>query len=255
MVRKLKSDKSETQCKQAEKAERRRVEEALKKSEENYRELANCISDPFFALNKDMRFTYWNRASETNTGILADSIIGKYLFDVFPELKGTQIERAYNEAIATCKVQFLENNRWEQQGGAVTYHDVSIYPTADGIAVFSRDVTERKRAEEALYESEKKFIKIFQGNAAAIALTQLRDGCIIEVNERWQEVFGFSREEVIGKSTMDEIKVWKNPEERTLAIRDLEMHGAFRNRECDFIRKSGEAWTALMSSEVIQLLG
>ncbi len=136
---------------EAEIIERKRAEEGMRLSEENYRELANSISDPFFALNKDLCFTYWNRASEMNTGIPTDSIIGEYLFDVFPELKGTQLERAYNEAIATGKAQFLEN-RWDQQGGAVTYHDVSIYPTADGIAVFSKDVTERKHMEEALHK-------------------------------------------------------------------------------------------------------
>jgi PAS domain S-box-containing protein len=134
---------------QAEIIERKQIEKALKESKDNYRTLADSISDPFFALNKDLRFTYWNHASEKDTGILTNSIIGKYFFDVFPELKGTQVEREYNEAIATGKTKFLENHR-ERQGGEVTYHDLSVYPTANGIEVFSRDVTERKRAEEAL---------------------------------------------------------------------------------------------------------
>ncbi len=151
------SEGRSSQCRTAinEITERKRAEKKLKLSEEKYRELANSISEPFFALNKDLRFTYWNCTSEKNTGISNISIIGKYLFDVFPELKRTQLERAYNEAIATGKVQFLENNRWDQKGGVVTFHDVSIYPTADGIAVFSRDVTERKKLEELVLENER----------------------------------------------------------------------------------------------------
>ncbi|MCX9081410.1 MAG: PAS domain S-box protein [Candidatus Methanoperedens sp.] len=134
---------------QAEIIERKQIEKALKESKDNYRTLADSISDPFFALNKDFRFTYWNHAAEKDTGISTNSIIGKYFFDVFPELKGTQVEREYKEAIATGKTRFLENHR-NRQGGAVTYHDLSVYPTANGIEVFSRDVTERKRVEEAL---------------------------------------------------------------------------------------------------------
>jgi two-component system cell cycle sensor histidine kinase/response regulator CckA len=120
--------------------------------------------------------------------------------------------------------------------------------------IYMRDITERKRAEEALHESEQKFMKLFQGNAAAIALTRLRDRRIIEVNERWQELFGFSREDVID-GIVNKIKLWKHPEEQMRAIHDLEMHGAFRNREFEFFRKNGEVWTGLMSSEVIQLQG
>ncbi|HMB44459.1 MAG TPA: PAS domain-containing protein, partial [Candidatus Methanoperedens sp.] len=117
---------------QAEIIERKQIEKTLKESKDNYRTLADSISDPFFALNKDLRFIYWNRASEKDTGISTNSIIGKYFFDVFPELKGTQVEREYNEAIATGKTKFLENHR-NLQGGAVTYHDLSVYPTANGI--------------------------------------------------------------------------------------------------------------------------
>ena len=124
--------------------ERKQAEEALQKSEKQYRELADSIADPFFVLNTDLRFTFWNQASAKNTGIPADAIIDKFLFDVFPELKR---DRSSREVITGGQAQFLEN-RWDRQ--METYHDVSVYPTTDGIAVFSRDITERIKTESKL---------------------------------------------------------------------------------------------------------
>lgn len=117
------------------------------------------------------------------------------------------------------------------------------------------DDRERMKMKAALRESERKFARIFQGNAAAISLTRLRDGTILDCNRKWQETFGFSRREAIGKTTADKLLVWKNPEERRRAISDLETKGTLHARECEFLKKGGEAWTALLSAEVIQLQG
>ncbi len=126
--------------------------DTLRQSEIKYRELADGISDPFFALDKDLRVTYWNRASEQSTRVPAEALIGKPLFDFFPEVKGTPLEQAYLQALAAGQPRFLEN-RWDRPGESVTYHDVSVYPTVNGIAVFSKDITDRKQAEAALQEA------------------------------------------------------------------------------------------------------
>ena len=71
------------------------LQEATKasmESEERYRELAESIGDVFYAMDRKLRYTYWNNASETLTGILAKDAIGKSLFELFPELKGTRTE-------------------------------------------------------------------------------------------------------------------------------------------------------------------
>src|SRR4030042_5314475 len=64
---------------------RKLIEEAVKESEERYKELANSIADVFFAMDEHLRYTYWNKASEILTGIRAEETLGKSIREVFPD--------------------------------------------------------------------------------------------------------------------------------------------------------------------------
>ena len=65
-----------------------------------------------------------------------------------------------------------------------------------------QNITERKQAEEALRESEERITKAFRSIPDALAISCLEDGKLVEVNDNWQKIFGYSREEVIGKSSL-----------------------------------------------------
>jgi len=71
----------------------------LLESEANYRELTESIDDPFYAMDRDLRYTYWNKASEALTGILAKDAIGKSLYELFSDIKGTKAEQFYIKSI------------------------------------------------------------------------------------------------------------------------------------------------------------
>ena len=109
----------------------------LGESEEHYRELADSISDVFFEMDKDLRYTYWNKASEKLTGISAKDAIGKSLYELFPDVKGTETEKKYLEVQRTQKPQnfvneykigdknhFFESaqlNPWSKKGHQLAY--------------------------------------------------------------------------------------------------------------------------------------
>ncbi len=71
------------------------------------------------------------------------------------------------------------------------------------ILCVGNDTTERKKAEQALRESEEKFSVAFRRGPAMAAITALEDGAFIDVNERFVEVIGFSRGELLGMTTLD----------------------------------------------------
>ncbi len=109
----------------------------------------------------------------------------------------------------------------------------------------------RARAEEAQRISEEKFSSAFHGNVVALSISRLNDGAPIEVNDRWTDLFGLKREEVVGIPILE--TAWQNPEERSQMVRDLEQNGFFQDRQFQFRRSDGGQWTGLVSARLIRL--
>jgi PAS domain S-box-containing protein len=184
----------------------------LLEGEEKYRELIESISDIFFAMDKDLRCTHWNKASEKLTGISAKDAIGKSLTEIFPDVKGTGIEQFYLGILRTRKPQSFVNKY--HLGGKDFVFEINAYPTKDGISVFVKDVTERKKIEEALTKSEEKWRSLVE-NAPNVILIASHDGEIQFIN---RTVIDATSEEVVGKSIYDFI----DPENHDLVRKTIE---------------------------------
>jgi PAS domain S-box-containing protein len=115
------------------------------------------------------------------------------------------------------------------------------------------EIAERKLAEEALKGSELRFATIFRSNPAAIAIAQLDNGQLIDVNETWQEFTGYKRSEVIGHTPL-ELNIWIDPKRREYLIEMVREHGYARD-EVQLRRKTGEIYDLLISAELIELTG
>ncbi|MFZ5912344.1 MAG: PAS domain S-box protein, partial [Chloroflexota bacterium] len=138
----------------------------------------------------------------------------------------------------------------------VTPH-LSVAPghenTLDKVLLSIPDVTERVQAEAALKESEARFAAIFHANPAAVALTRLDDNRLVDVNETWQEMTGYTRAEVIDHSPL-ELNLWVDAAQREYLVEALRQHGKTRS-EILLRRKTGEVRDLLMSAEQIELAG
>jgi PAS domain S-box-containing protein len=108
---------------------------------------------------------------------------------------------------------------------------------------FLRDVTERKRTEEALKESEDKYRNLFQNAQVGLFRTAIADGRVLECNELAARMFGFdSREEVVNKAVIG--RMWLHPDSRKQMIEELESEGEVRGFEAEVRTKDGSVmWT------------
>ena len=178
--------------------ERKLLEEAARESEERYKELANSITDVFFAMDQNLKYTYWNKASEVLTGVRAQDAIGRSIQEVFPDRPWRRkAEEMYRKVLKTQQLQTFVNDY--DIDGRHYILEISAYPARGGVSVFVKDVSERKRAEEAQREAEEETRVLLEEAPVSIVHTDLK-GDIIYVNERFESESGYSRREVIGKS-------------------------------------------------------
>lgn len=113
------------------------------------------------------------------------------------------------------------------------------------------DITERKKAEELIKQSEEKFNKAFQLSPSGITLTSLNTGKWIDVNESFLKMTEYSRGEVIGH-TSSELEII-SAEDREKLLEEINKAGSVRNKEVEFKKKSGEKGISLFSNETILL--
>jgi len=117
-----------------------------------------------------------------------------------------------------------------------------------------QDITARKQAEEALRKSEERFSKAFQSSPVIITLSLIETGKLLEVNEAFERVMGFSRDEVIGK-TAAELGLWANPTDRERVMQIFLADGKLKKEELQFRTKSGNIMTCHYSAELIEISG
>lgn len=124
---------------------------------------------------------------------------------------------------------------------------------AYGIHVL-RNKHERNKAEILLIENERRFRSAFETSPDAISITSLKDGTIVEVNEGFVRISGFSRKELIGKTTV-ELGIWPEAEDRQLFLNALQQKGYFSDLNIRLRNKNGDVLPILISANVIHSEG
>jgi PAS domain S-box-containing protein len=185
------------QCNIRDTTRRTQMKDELRESEAHYKELAESISDVFFALDEDLRYTYWNQASEKLTGIPARDALEKHLYDIFPDSKQARMaEKAYKKALRTKKPQYFVDE-YQLQGKDFSF-EISAYPSKSGLSVFFKDVTGSKRIEKRLWDSMSNFYKVINDNPDSIIITN-RKGIVRYVNPAAESLFCRKSEDFNGE--------------------------------------------------------
>ena len=147
----------------------------------------------------------------------------------------------------------------KKKNGEFYWESASICPITDESGAITQflavkeDITESKQMQNALRKSEEKFIKAFNAAPAVVAIITLKEARFVEVNEAIVEIYGYGREEVIGRTVL-ELGLLE-PKEFERLIKALVNEGSLRNQEYRFRTKASEVRVGLISAELINLDG
>ena len=242
-----------------ERARRSRATHDLSESEKRYRNVVQTQTELICRYLPDTTITFVNDAYCRYFNKTREELVGTKFLELIPEndrqetlgyvqslLKNPRIESTEHQAILADG-----SITWQQWIDHVITNGNGRVKELQGIG---RDITERKLAEEALQVSEQRFATAFSANPQPMSLTTLAEGHYIDVNESFLQMSGYTREEVIGNTSL-RLGIFEAPEDREKLVGPLREGKSVKNLELMFRTKSGEFRILLSSAELINLGG
>ena len=242
---------------QTEISERRRIEQALRDSEDRYRDLVEHSEDLIATHDLEGRLLTVNDPPARILGYSPDELARMTI----PQLLAPDTRDRFDAYIADLRRDGIargllavmtrtgERRMWEFRSTLRT--DGVPAPIVRGMA---HDVTERVKAERALRVSEAKFAAAFRASPSSIAISTLEDGRVIEINDACEQATGYHRSEVIGR-TSQELGLWIDQADRADMVAHLKQHGKVVNREVRWRSKAGDELAILFSADTISMDG
>lgn len=169
--------------------ERKKYEIRLEDLSKRVSGILESITDAFFSLDKEGRFVYLNKQAQKLLSASSPKLIGKSVWEVFPEIIDSEFYGKYFRAVATHQSLSFEKHYPPQN----KYFEIHAYPSQDGLSVYFNDITRRKEVEEVLKEKEERFRFLAQ-SLPQIIWTSDYKGKIDYFNKKWFEYTGFECE-------------------------------------------------------------
>lgn len=197
-----------------------------------------------------------NRASALSIGYSVEEACTKNFSDIVPAHTKPLIKLFLEELEqkGTSKGMMKINHK---NGTIKTWmYDSIVIVQSDGSKIVlgtAVDMTERITLEKELQESNNRFFKIFDKNPVIMAISNMTTQKIEYINEAFLEVFGYTKEEVIGKTSVELNIISAEERERTIAV--IKQHGSVRSLEGRMSKKSGEQFWVFTSIEIVDING
>lgn len=241
--------------------ERRRLEEDRSAALRKYKALFDSFPLGITVADRDGKIVESNATAERLLGLGAEEQARRAIDGGewrIVRTDGTDMPTEEYASVRSLREgRIVENAEMGVMGprGESIWLNVTAAPLADGgVVITYGDITERKRAERELRESEARFSRVFHSSPACQFITTYPDGKIVDANEAAADLLGLSREAMLGNSTLG-LGVWRSPEERNDILGEIAAKGRIRQREVAFRRSGGEPVTVLISAEPIELRG
>jgi len=233
--------------------ERKKAEETLRQSKENYSAVVEGGSDAII-IHKEGTIVFANTAAGLIMDLDTRELVGRSIMEFITPEDQKLVAKRYAERVAGKNVPTIYEVHLQRRDSSVLPVEINVsiidYEGENAALVFLRDVTERKEAEKALRESEEKFSNLFHNSNAGIILHDLK-GKVLDCNQRAQELFGFTRDEFLSLSTTQ----LYNPEladsvKEGFRILLKEKH---TSAETELRKKNGEFFSADVSSSLFEI--
>jgi PAS domain S-box-containing protein len=225
--------------------------------EDFYRQIVETACEGIWIVDLETRTQFANQRISEMFGYTPEEMKNISLLDCVFEEDREEVFKARERRRQGVVEEF--DFRYRRRDGSELWAHVSTNPVYDkagqmiGALGMFTDITEKKIAEEKLRESEERFAKAFNASPLALTITSLKTGKLIEVNETFVRTTGYSREEAIGRATV-ELGLWtKSDSESELSA--VQKEGKIENLEYRFQMKDGREIVGLLSAELLELRG
>jgi PAS domain S-box-containing protein len=151
------------------------------------------IQDQFYVLNREWHYTFANDRVVEVAGIPKEELLGKKIWDVFPDVVDSDFYTQIHQSVAAQTVVRFEffYPTWQR------WFENRIYPFAEGASVFVTDITDRKQVEQALRESEERFRNMADNAPFMVWVTDQTGSCTY-LSKSWYDFSGQSKEAGLG---------------------------------------------------------
>ena len=212
----------------------------------------HMVPDLLCVASVDGYFKKLNPAWESVLGFTIDELLSRPLIEfIHPDDVAGMIKEV-EEHMEGKETKFFIN-RHPCKDNSYKWLEWQARPNPDRTELYAiaRDVTERKKAEQALRESEEKYSTAFTTSPDSITINKL-DGTYVDVNKGFTELSGYTKEQVVGTGSLD-LGIWALPADRETVIELLQKTGSVKNLESVFRCQDGSLKTVLISASMIQI--
>lgn len=237
-------------------------EKAVQESEERFRKVFEDGPYGMAMVGPSFRFLKVNDAFCMILGYTAGDLASKTFKDItHPDFLASGIENMGRLTRGEIPVYRTEK-KYVRKDGRPVWANLTVCPIRDRNSKLLyylatiEDIDARKEAEEKLRFSEEKFTKVFYMSPDSININRFSDGVYLDCNTGFCNTMGYSREEVVGRSSLPgDLGIWVRAADRERLVETLRANGFMEGLEAEFRRKDGTTLTGLMSARIIEING
>lgn len=214
-------------------ADRKKAEDALRQAWAYTESVLANVADTYILFDRQWRYLYINNAGVQAIGQPREQILGRTLWELYPDIIGTELDLKYHRAMDKGVPVAFEFH----YAASDTWWENRFYPAPEGLAVFGTNITERRRTEEAIRKSEQKYKDLFDSTLDGIYQVDT-DGIFVMMNPAGARIFGYeSPEEMIGRNALE---YWRDPRDRDAFRAELKIRKSVSEYRMSARNKNGK---------------